>query len=135
MSPDTRDQYNETPLHRAAWDGHLHVVTYLLCAGACPNSATVSGKTPLHRASRRGNVDIQHALVEAGARVNVQNGTGETPLHWAVLGNSAAAASTLLSLGGDPGITTFSGFRPADLLRDSHDRELHKVLLAADGPF
>ena len=37
-----------TPLHRAAYNGHVNVMKVLLKHGADPNAPTLDGWTPLH---------------------------------------------------------------------------------------
>ncbi|GMF15883.1 unnamed protein product [Phytophthora fragariaefolia] len=57
------------------------------------------GWTPLHWASRVGNLDIVRLLAKYGANLNVQDRWGTTPLMLTVVGESKAAAETLIELG------------------------------------
>ncbi|WP_254229429.1 ankyrin repeat domain-containing protein [Wolbachia pipientis] len=43
---NSRDINNETPLHKAAWNGNLDVVRYLIEEGATIDSKDKNGKTP-----------------------------------------------------------------------------------------
>nr|KAF6437953.1 hypothetical protein HJG59_008670 [Molossus molossus] len=47
---NTRDEDEYTPLHRAAYGGHLDVVRELIAQGADVHAVTVDGWTPLHSA-------------------------------------------------------------------------------------
>ncbi|XP_055278814.1 ankyrin repeat domain-containing protein 49 isoform X1 [Moschus berezovskii] len=47
---NTRDEDKYTPLHRAAYSGHLDVVRELIAHGADVHAVTVDGWTPLHSA-------------------------------------------------------------------------------------
>jgi ankyrin repeat protein len=48
-----------TPLHRAAINGHLDVVKYLVEEkGADVKAAYNDGRTPLHRTAGSGNLDV-----------------------------------------------------------------------------
>lgn len=68
-----------TPLHKAAYFGHLNVVTYLVNeAGAVVDTQDVDGDTALHDAARFGHVDIAKALLAAGASAKIQNMDGKT---------------------------------------------------------
>lgn len=61
------------PLHRAAWRGHVGVVSLLLQAGALVD-ARRSGSTALQEAAYRGHADVVRLLLEAGADVNADAG-------------------------------------------------------------
>jgi ankyrin repeat protein len=61
------------PLHRAAWGGHVGVVSLLLRAGAAVD-ARRSGSTALQEASFRGHAGVVRLLLEAGADVNADSG-------------------------------------------------------------
>jgi ankyrin repeat protein len=61
------------PLHRAAWRGHVGVVSLLLRAGAAVD-ARRSGSTALQEASYRGHAGVVRLLLEAGANVHADAG-------------------------------------------------------------
>lgn len=88
-NPNSREYFTErTPLHKASYFGHDHVVEYLLDCGANVNVVDVEGDTPLHDACRLGHVACVKLLVRAGAKRDVKNKKGETPLQLAsYLGN------------------------------------------------
>ena len=46
-NPDARDEYNVTPLHRAAYEGNSTSVKILLSAGAHPNVVAVNPENPM----------------------------------------------------------------------------------------
>nr|KAF6465926.1 hypothetical protein HJG63_011290 [Rousettus aegyptiacus] len=50
---NTRDEDEYTPLHRAAYSGHLDVVRELIAQGADVRAVTVDGWTPLHSAWKK----------------------------------------------------------------------------------
>ncbi|KAI4887541.1 hypothetical protein NFI96_017122 [Prochilodus magdalenae] len=92
-----RDDDGYTPLHRAAYGGHLSVVSALLDGGADLHARTVDGWTPLHSASRWGNVAVASCLLHRGASVNTMTTGRLTPLQLAA-GNPAAALTLELLL-------------------------------------
>jgi hypothetical protein len=72
-----------TPLHWAAYNGHIEISRLLLQNGAEVNARSSNGYTPLHWAARNGHVDILHLLVENGANLEAQSNYGERALHLA----------------------------------------------------
>jgi len=64
VDPNVKDNEGATPLHNAAWRGHLDVVKLLLEHGADPNVKDNAGNTPLHNAARRGRLDVVKLLLE-----------------------------------------------------------------------
>ena len=64
VDPNVRDDDVRTPLHYAAWRGHLDVVKLLLERGADPNAQGVEGETPLDHAMSKGHPDIVKLLLE-----------------------------------------------------------------------
>ncbi|XP_072524917.1 ankyrin repeat domain-containing protein 49 [Salminus brasiliensis] len=96
-----RDDDSYTPLHRAAYSGHLSVVSALLDAGAELHARTVDGWTPLHSASRWGHTAVASCLLRRGAEVNAMTSGRLTPLQLAA-GNPAAALTLELLLSQRP---------------------------------
>jgi len=77
------DRSGLTPLHRAAYSGHVDLAQFLVEHGADTTAQNKDGLTPLHWASSSGKVDLARFLVEHGADVTAQNKNGFTPLHFA----------------------------------------------------
>lgn len=71
-----------TPLHHAAWHGHVDVVRLLLQHGARPQAQNADGSTPLHWAAMNGHPEVARLLLAVGPEVvHVKTVTGETPYH------------------------------------------------------
>lgn len=51
-----------TPLHRAAFTGHLSIVQLLLSAAAAPSAQDADGQTALHKAEQQGHAAVAAAL-------------------------------------------------------------------------
>ncbi|XP_005611571.2 ankyrin repeat domain-containing protein 49 [Equus przewalskii] len=80
---NTRDEDEYTPLHRAAYGGHLDVVRELIAQGADVHAVTVDGWTPLHSACKWNNTRVASFLLQHDADINAQTKGLLTPLHLA----------------------------------------------------
>jgi len=97
--PNRVDTFNETALHRAAWqDGEA--VGLLLAAGANPNvsSATLGG-TPLHRAADGSAEANARLLLQAGAETEPRYYRGRTALFIAASNRAVGVVDALLEAG------------------------------------
>lgn len=120
------DEDRYTPLHRAAYGGHVDVVSALLAAGSKVNPRTVDGWTPLHSACRWSRVTVASLLLQHGAELNAQTNGGLTPLHLAasytssVKTDSAQTLELLLSQRHlKPGLRSSSGETASEVARRS----------------
>eukprot|EP00128_Syssomonas_multiformis_P007519 Colp12_sorted_trinity150504_noHs@32176 len=91
------DEDGYTPLHRAAYNGHLTCCKILLGKGADPNVPTKEGWRPAHCAARWGKCYVLDLLLQNGADVNAQTNSGLTPLHLASQYKRPKAVMVLLS--------------------------------------
>jgi hypothetical protein len=83
INVNVKDDWNETPLHFAAENGHVEIARLLLQNGAEVNAKSRWDMTPLQDAASHGHVDILHLLVENGANLEVQDNDGWRVLHYA----------------------------------------------------
>lgn len=93
-----RDALGSTPLHRAAWKGHLEVARALLDHGANPNAQDQNehyGGTPLHAAAHGNQPALVALLIERGADVGARSLNGRTPLDETVYHKAIGAARVL----------------------------------------
>jgi ankyrin repeat protein len=101
-----RNRRGAEALHYAA-DGHPggddwdpdaqgELISYLIDAGADPNTIDKSGVAPLHRAVRTRSSNAVSALIDHGADPFMMNKSGSTPLHLAVqnTGKSSSGSDT-----------------------------------------
>ncbi|XP_035398396.1 ankyrin repeat domain-containing protein 49 isoform X2 [Anser cygnoides] len=78
---NARDEDQYTPLHRAAYSGHLDMARELVAQGADVHAQTVDGWTPLHSACKWNNTKVASFLLQQGADINAQTNGLLTPLH------------------------------------------------------
>lgn len=87
-----------TPLHCAAWKGHVDVAELLLDAGADVNALNHDahyGGTPLHAAAHGNQKSVVELLIRRGAVLDVVSCNGRTPLQETAFHNATAAAKLL----------------------------------------
>ncbi|XP_022707761.1 oxysterol-binding protein-related protein 1-like isoform X2 [Varroa jacobsoni] len=70
--------YQWTPLHLAAYFGHLEATRILLQKGATPSASNGEGDTPLHKAALTGREPLVMLLLTYGADVFVVNAEGNS---------------------------------------------------------
>jgi Ankyrin repeats (3 copies)/Peroxidase len=92
-----------TALHKAAYFGHAHVVSYLCREIATTNIDAIDGDgdTALHDAARFGHVLVVQALLEKGAHRTLRNLDGKTPLDLATANGKRAVVELLSTTAND----------------------------------
>jgi ankyrin repeat protein len=80
---NTKDNFGQTPLHRASYDNQIKTAKLLLDAGADVNAKDIVGWTPLHYVSYNKLIEIAVILLERGADLEAKDEDGKTPLHLA----------------------------------------------------
>ena len=76
-----------TPLHWAAYYGHLEIAEILISRGADLDAEDPDYATPLYLAAEQGHPKVVEFLISKGAEVNVKSSwSGYTPLHRAAWG-------------------------------------------------
>ncbi|XP_039980727.1 ankyrin repeat domain-containing protein 6b isoform X2 [Xiphias gladius] len=74
-------KYGRSPLHLAAYKGHIEIVRILLKAGCDLDIQDDGEQTALHRAAVVGNSDVISALIQEGCALDRQDKDGNTALH------------------------------------------------------
>jgi ankyrin repeat protein len=90
---------NYTLLIKAASEGFLDIVEFLLSIGADPNECSNNGESPLHRACYFNRLEIVKVLIKGGAKLEHKSMQRITPLQTAVIRNKAEIVRTLLEAG------------------------------------
>lgn len=104
--------YSQTPLHVAAYIGHVDAVKILIAAGANIDSIRFDGSTPVYLASQNGHVDVVKALLAKGADKDSRNARGQTPLYIAAKEGHLGVVNALLAEGADKTIAANDGATP-----------------------
>lgn len=97
---DTLDSAGTTPLQRAAVDGHVDTVRYLIQSGAAVVTR-VGQDTVLHLAAAKGHADVVQLLLTGGASIDALNADNFTPLLVAVRANHERVVHVLIANGAD----------------------------------
>ncbi|KAG5852692.1 hypothetical protein ANANG_G00065280 [Anguilla anguilla] len=90
---------DRSPLHEAAFQGHLLSLRTLVTQGFNVNIVTMDGLSPLHEACLGGHATCAKLLLENGANVTMVTINGITPLFNACCSGSAACLRLLLEYG------------------------------------
>uniref|UniRef100_A0A5K3FD40 ANK_REP_REGION domain-containing protein n=2 Tax=Mesocestoides corti TaxID=53468 RepID=A0A5K3FD40_MESCO len=96
IQADSRDWGGNTPLHRAACQGHTDMVKLLLAGESLvgapeglkiskcsPNTSNSAGQTPLHNACEEGYAGIVRILLAAGGDLTIKDKDGKVPANLA----------------------------------------------------
>uniref|UniRef100_A0A8C9MHC6 Ankyrin repeat domain 6 n=1 Tax=Serinus canaria TaxID=9135 RepID=A0A8C9MHC6_SERCA len=123
-------KHGRTPLHLAAYKGHLHVVQVLLKAGCDLDIQDDGDQTALHRAAVVGNADIIATLIQEGCALDRQDKDGNTALHEACWHGFSQSAKVLVKAGANVLAKNKAGNTPLHLAcQNSHSQSTRVLLL------
>lgn len=130
---DTPIDYGEssiTPLLKAAWQGDLPIVQYLLLKGADVNARdTESKETALMNAVTRGHTEVARALIAAKANIGFRNRFDFNAFTSAVAAGNEEIAAMLLGAGAKPDEGA-SGLTPLAFAVASGNTKMMRFLVA-----
>ena len=66
------------PLHHAAYNGRIDIISMLISSGTNVNSTNSIGQTPLHISAQYGYIDIVRRLLDSGADRTIRDNDGHT---------------------------------------------------------
>ena len=124
---NTKNDKDETPLHRAASHGHAEMAQLLTSAGADVNVKTgframIRKKRPyMRRLSRVISKETAQALVSAGADIHANDQWKQTPLHDAAWCGRTETVKWLISVGADVNAKDSNGQTPLDKAEEPYD--------------
>lgn len=99
MDVNTRDRYDNCPLHYAALNGSEHTVELFLSRNAEVDPKNNTGLTPLFHAVLKKHVTVAKQLLTSGANMRVLNQDGDTVMFAAALSDSIECIDLLRSQG------------------------------------
>jgi ankyrin repeat protein len=119
-----------TPLHLAAFFGHVKLAEMLLSRGAdvAARSRNSNGNTPLHAALAGNHNFVTAVLLGAGADINAADAAGWLPLHLAAANNNLDAIRSLITQGADVNAVNGDGKTALSLVQEKNRREAAALL-------
>jgi len=109
LAVNSRDRLSRTPLHLAAWAGHVEVVRCLCKHKADVGAAAMDDTAAIHFASQKGHIEVVRELLAAGATVKAKNRKGFTALHFAAQNSHLDLVKYLVKKGVDVTAKTKGG--------------------------
>jgi len=98
---NAKDSNGITPLHTAAFWGHIEIAKYLIRKDGDVNAKDNDGETPLYIAALIGRKEMAEMFIDSGADINVRTNTDTTPLHIAAAGGKKEVVKLLIDKGAD----------------------------------
>ncbi|XP_077075767.1 ankyrin repeat domain-containing protein 6b [Siphateles boraxobius] len=118
-----------TPLHLAAYKGHIAVVRILLAAGCDLDIQDDGDQTAVHRAAVVGNTDVISALLQEGCALDRQDKDGNTALHEAAWHGFSQSVKLLVKAGANVHAKNKAGNTALHLACQNGHAQSSKVLL------
>jgi len=134
---DAEDDTKKTPLHWAAWNGHIEIARLLIKRGAQVDAEDKYKQTPLHMAAYNGHTGVARLLIERGAQVDAVNADKQTPLHWAAKNGHTGVARLLIERGAQVDAEDVDKWTPLHIARwtNAHKMFSKLVILRGADPF
>lgn len=132
-SVDARSGDGFTPLHLAAFFGHVDAARVLMAHGADVNARGTGWMTgtALHSAASARHAEVVGSLLEAGADPNARQSGGWIPLHAAARNGDSVSVALLLAAGSDPAAVNDEGTSVLEMAQQSRDEEATAMIEAA----
>ncbi|KAM9355043.1 ankyrin repeat domain-containing protein 6b isoform 2-T2 [Pholidichthys leucotaenia] len=122
-------KYGRTPLHLAAYKGHIEVVRVLLKAGCSLDIQDDGEQTALHRAAVVGHSNVIGALIQEGCALDRQDKDGNTALHEVSWHGFSHSVKLLVKAGANVHAKNKAGNTPLHLACQNGHVQSSKVLL------
>ncbi|XP_042359915.1 ankyrin repeat domain-containing protein 6b [Plectropomus leopardus] len=122
-------KYGRSPLHLAAYKGHIEVVRILLKAGCDLDIQDDGEQTALQRAAVVGNSDVINALIQEGCALDRQDKDGNTALHEVSWHGFSQSVKLLVKAGANTHAKNKAGNTALHLACQNGHAQSSKVLL------
>ncbi|XP_054473980.1 ankyrin repeat domain-containing protein 6b isoform X2 [Anoplopoma fimbria] len=122
-------KYGRSPLHLAAYKGHIEVVRVLLKAGCDLDIQDDGEQTALQRAAMVGNSDVISALIQEGCALDRQDKDGNTALHEVSWHGFSQSVKVLVKAGANAHAKNKAGNTALHLACQNGHSQSSKVLL------
>ncbi|HEY6987877.1 MAG TPA: ankyrin repeat domain-containing protein [Bryobacteraceae bacterium] len=124
-----------TPLHLAAFFGHVGLANALVDRGAAVNSRSTNPmkNTPLHAASAGGHLTLVELLLKRGANPNATQEGGWTALHGAAQSGHREMVEALLAGGADANLRASNQQTALDMALMKGHQDIASMLEALTG--
>ncbi|XP_031437715.1 ankyrin repeat domain-containing protein 6b isoform X2 [Clupea harengus] len=122
-------KYGRTPLHLAAYKGHIEVVRILLKAGCDLDIEDDGNQTALQRAAVVGNSDVISALIQEGCSLDRQDKDGNAALHEVAWHGFSQSVKLLVKAGANVHAKNKAGNTALHLACQNGHAQSSKVLL------
>jgi len=119
-----------TPLHLAAFFGHVKIAEMLIARGAdvAARSRNSNGNTPLHAALAANQQLLAGLLLGHGADVDAPDAEGWRPLHLATANNNLDAINALIAQGVNVTLPNAAAATPLAIAIEKGHREAEALL-------
>lgn len=131
VNVDYQNEFGQSAMMVASWEGHLGIVEALLSAEADPNLEEGFGKSALHEAAVSGQHTIVHRLISGGAKINLTDEEHRTPLHYAAMRGKRRIVEVLLLFGADVTLLTKYGESAVELAYSYHHDDIVNFLMSS----
>ncbi|XP_054272669.1 putative leucine-rich repeat-containing protein DDB_G0290503 [Macrosteles quadrilineatus] len=125
------DEYNRTPLHLAAAQGHTNVVCFLLNNKAISDISDSDGMTPFLKAVDCGVKECVGLMVDSGVNISCVDNNGNTALHITARQGFFNIMSLLLKHGANCNSANNAGEMALHIATEQEHRDLVELLLQA----
>lgn len=129
---NTIDQKRVSPIHYAAYFGHLDALRMLINRGANIHAAVFGGWTALHFSAFGGHVEASSLLISMGIPINVKDIGGETPIFYAIEGNHLKMVQWFVERGANLQHANNNGETPLSIANETGNKPIIEYLQKHD---